>query len=248
MLPVDEVIQTHTTMMPYVDAMPKVGPVTWCWTDDNSNYCGILTDGPLSGWLTVFDHEEPMLTPAFRSIGSFMERVLVSVADDDGGEQMAQSPALDIPSIAREVPESIPHAGNFDTDKALAASFRRLYVNEQNNDLRRLYAFCSICLTPFENTAEVLPFLADNDMWTPEAAVRLLEVRRFPEGVPELEKLAREGGPNGDSAAMRQLVRVSTDQSRHAIARLKATLKGRKLQSLEMWVNRRFSLQEPQWP
>jgi hypothetical protein len=125
--------------------------------------------------------------------------------------------------------------------------FRQLYGNEPDGDLRRLYAFCSICLTPVESTADVLSFLEDKDMWTPEAAVRLLEVRRYREGVQQLERLAREGGPNGDSAAMRLLVRMNTNQSRLAIANLKRCLDGQKLKSLEIWVNRRFPLQPPQW-
>lgn len=83
-------------------------------------------------------------------------------------------------------------------------------------------------------------------MWIPEAAVRLLELRGYTGGIVELEKLAREGRANGDSAAMRQLVRIGTEPAKQAVARLKQTIDGQKLRSLEMWG--RVKLQPPRWP
>jgi hypothetical protein len=240
LMPVSEVMETRTAMIDR--GLPKVGSVAWLWTDDNSNYCGIYTDGLLAGWLTVLDHEEPMLTPAFRSTASFTLGLLAEA------EKSYEERAIDIPSIAREFPEAVSNPATVEGDRQLAARFQQLYTNEQNEDLRRLYAFCSICLTPFESTGDVLAFLADGDMWTPEAAVRLLEVRRWRDGLDQLERLAREGRPNGDSAAMRHLARMNTQESRRAIARLKQTLDGQKLQTLQEWVDRRSRLQPPRWP
>ena len=107
---------------------------------------------------------------------------------------------------------------------------------------------CAICLTPVADTRDVLSFLDDMDMWTPESAIGLLELRHYREGVEQLEKLAMLGTPNGDSAAMRLLVRMGTNQSKQAISRLQRNLKGRKLESLVDWKRHGRRLQRPRWP
>jgi hypothetical protein len=242
LMPIAEVVKTHNAMLPLANSLPKVGRVAWFWTDDNSNYCGVYTDGLLCGWLCVLDHEEPMLTPAFRSIASFMSRLLAD-ALNEGGENAA----CDLPYLVREIPVTGPDSATVRSDRELASLFRRQYSDDTDVDLRRLRAFCSICLTPFEDTKEVLAFLNDVDMWTSEAAIRLLEVRRWRGEVDQIERLAREGRPNGDGAAMRLLARMNTNHSRQAVTRLKQTLQGQKLKRLEMWADRKLPLQPPRW-
>jgi len=239
LMPIAEVIKTNNAMRAI--EFPKVGAVVWLWTDDNSNYSGLYTDGSLRGWICVLDHEEPMLTPAYRSVESFLSRLAAVALSEE------ERRACDIPSLSREIPAIISDSVNLENDRKLCSQFREQYEEEADDDLRRRFAFCSICLTPVEDTREVLPFLDDQDMWTPEAAVRLLSVRRWREAVEPLEKLARDGKPNGDGAAMCLLAQMNTDQSRQAIARLKQTLQGRKLKTLEMWADRRLPLQPPRW-
>jgi hypothetical protein len=236
LMPIAEVIEMQRAMKEI--AFPKVGEVLWLWTDDNSNYCGIYTDGLLRGWLCVLDHEEPMLTPAFRSIASFISQLLCETGREDG---------CDIPRLPREIPQTAVDPENRESDRELSSLFLQRYRETDDDDLRRLFAFCSICLTPVEDTEKVTLYFADPDMWTPEAAVRLLELRHWRGAVDKLETLAREGKVNGDTAAMRMLVRMSTNQSRQAIARLKQTFDGPKLQKLEMWERLRASLQPPRW-
>ena len=232
LMEIEEVLKTNANLLSA--GFAQVGPVSWFWTDDNSNYCGIYTDGPLKGWLTRLNHEEPMLTPAYRSVTGFLSRVA------EPGE------ASDLPYLAAEIPSVLPDAANAEADRQLATYFRERYQEEEDADQKRLFAFCSICLTPAEATGDVLPFLEIQDMWIPEAAVRLLELRGYSDGIMELEKLAREGRTNGDSAAMRQLVRLGTEPAKQAVARLKRTLEGQKQRSLEMW--ERVRLQPPRWP
>ena len=236
LMPIAEVIETERAMRRYTSILPKVGEVAWLWTDDNSNYCGIYTDGLLGGWLCILDHEEPMLTPAFRSVASFMSQLLFEAHQENGGQR-----ACDIPSVLRDIPQTVVDPTNLQRDRELSSQFYQRYIEEADEDLRRLFAFCSICLTPVEDTEKVTLFLGDSDMWTPAAAVRLLELRHWREAVEQLETLSCEGKPNGDSAAMRLLVRMNTNQSRQAIARLKQTLQGQKLRMLEMWADRCFA-------
>lgn len=240
LMPIVEVIEIQHAMQG-ID-FPKAGNVLWLWTDDNSNYCGIYTDGLLAGWLCVLDHEEPMLTPAFRSTASFLSQLLREATRQDGKHYTG-----DIPSLPRETPQTIADPATLEKDRQLSSLFLKQYRGSGGDDLRRLFAFCSICLTPIEDTEKVTLFFADPDIWIPEAAVRLLELRRRRAAVDELETLAREGKPNGDSAAMRLLVRMNTNESRRAITRLKQTLEGSKLHTLEMWSRLRGSLQPPRW-
>jgi hypothetical protein len=242
LMPIAEVIKTRDAMEAYANALPKVGEIAWLWTDDNSNYCGVYTDGMLRGWLCVLDHEEPMLTPAFRSIASFMSRLLADAITEEG-----ERGASDLPQLRREIPRTSDDSSHLQQDRELALKFRQRYSEETDDDLRRLFAFCSICLTLVEDTKDVIVFLRDKDMWTPEAAVRLLEIRRWLGEVEQLEELALEGKPNGDGAAMRLLARMNTKLSRQAVARLKHALQGTKLKTLEMWTDRRLSLQPPRW-
>jgi len=239
LMPIEEVITTQAALNRLRDSLPTIGALAWLWSDDNSNYCGVYMDGPLRGWLCILDHEEPILTPAFRSIESFMSRLLSEA------RQTEQSGACDIPSVPRGVPGSVPDGGNDKSDLQLALHFREQYNAESLEAMRRLCAFCSICLTPYGSTAEVTPFLEDRDMWIPEAAVRLLELRHWEGGTEQLEKLAREGSPNGDTAAMRLLAQMNTDESRSTIARLRQSIQGRKLRALEMWTRARTPIQPP---
>ena len=242
LMPVDEVMETGASIRSLGDRLPAFGRIGWLWTDDNSNYCGIYIDGPLKNWLRVLDHEDQMLAPAFRSISSFTARLLNEARKPD-----EQSLACDLPSLERDIPELIPHSESEAYDMLLASKFMEQYRGATDEGMRRLFAFCSICLTPFERTEDVLSFFQDPDMWTPEAAVRLLEARQWTSCVEQLEILARDGRPNGDSAAIRLLVRMDTEHSRRAIARLRELLEGQKLRVLEMWTSGRVRLSPPRW-
>src|SRR5690606_10871010 len=111
-----------------------------------------------------------------------------------------------------------------EADRELARHFAELVVAETDVDKRRSMAECSICLTPVADTGEVVRFFAEDDMWTPESAVRLLELRKFVGAVPELERLAREGVPNGSSSAIRHLVNCSDTASQESVGRLRREL------------------------
>lgn len=242
LMPIHEVLLTQNDLSELSPPLPTVGKIIWLWTDDNSNYCGLYLDGPLTGWMTILDHDEPMAGPAFRSLASFLSHLLADSRKSGDDER-----ALDLPTLPRDIPETATNAANVEGDRRLASEFREEYQQEAEDDLKRLYAHCAICLTPVEDTREVLNYLNDADMWTPETAVRLLELRHWDGPVGPIERLAREGRPNGDSAAMRLLARMHTDDSRAAIVRLKQTLTGQKLKSLKMWTENSRPLQPPKW-
>ncbi|MGA2851053.1 MAG: hypothetical protein ABSE46_18785 [Terracidiphilus sp.] len=221
-------------------SIPKAGTVAWLWTDDNSNYCGVYTDGLLQGFLTVLDHEDQILTPAFRSVARFMEQVLVQATD-------GEDPAYDISQLDREIPELTSCADHLDKEELLATNLKRLYLDEADKGLRRLYAICSICLTPFSSTSTVLSFLDDADWQIGPAAIRLLEIRRYVEAVELMETLARESGTHRGAAARFYLVRLGTVESRAAIDRLRNVLDERGRELLERLVHSPHPLPPPRW-
>jgi hypothetical protein len=212
LLPVREAIETNAGCSDVVDFMPKPGKVALLWTDDNSNYMGVYTSGLLSGWLTVLDHDNPALVPAYRSVASLYARLAT--------DHVAAT-ATDIPLMPRDLPAVRDDSTHLAKDRELAAVFFNLYRDEADEDMRRIYAMTSICLTPVCDTQSVVAFFSDDDMWTPEAAVGLMEFRRYHRAVNELERLVINGRTNGDSAAMCLLARMNTDESRHALARLR---------------------------
>jgi hypothetical protein len=247
LMPVSEALRFRKNPVRFIEKIPKAGNWACLWTDDNSNWCGIYTDGPLSGCVTVLDHEAPMLVPAFRSIESFLMRLLAEAPNDDE-DDARKSVAYDIAQLTREIPLKIPDPNNSAEDRRLAALFKQLHSNEHNEDLRRLYAFCSICLTPFESTGDVWSFVDDPDWQVPVAAIRLMELRRYADAVEKLERLAHEGGTHRGGAAIVYLARMDTSQSQEAVARLRKTLDGRPRDYLERLISPAHPLPEPRWP
>jgi hypothetical protein len=242
LMPIEEAIATTASIRRLGDRVPGADKVVWLWTDDNSNYAGPYTAGPFAGMVSVFDHEEQMLTPAFRSIAAFMVRIL-----NDDLKTEPEPPACDIPSMDRDIPELIPNDATAVHDRQLSLMFREQYEQATDRWMRRFCAFCSICLTPFRNSDDVTSFFQDEDMWIPEAAVRLLELREWKGGVNALETLARDGRPNGDAAAIRALARMNTEDSKQALARLRACLTAQKLKVLDMWTSGRIKSQSVRW-
>ena len=244
LLPIDEAIENNAEAASFLQDTPKTGKIALLWYDDNSNYIGVYTDGPLIGWLVTLDHDEPMAVPSYRTAASFLSRLLDSLP----GVVPEDQAALDAAMVPREIPTAYDDPEYLNADRKLVASFRGLYEQEHDEDLRRLYALCAIALTPVANTGDVISFFDDDDMWTPEAAVRLLELRHYRSGIESLERLVREGGPNGESAAIRHLVRMQTDESGQTLARLRNDLVGNKLRTFEMWTRPGIKLQPPHWP
>lgn len=239
LMPITEAIKNQQQLDEYHTGWPPIGRIAWLWTDDNSNYVGIYASGTFEGWLVALDHEEPIFTPAWRSVAGFLKCLL------DAGPD-----ACDAVTIPRQMPVSDDDPALIDADRRLCKAVRELHGQATDDDLRRLYAMSAIVLTPVADTATVLDFLNEDDMWTPESAIRLLELRQYRGAVEPVERLARDGFTNGDSAAMRLLVRMRTHESEAALARLKQAFQDdeKKRRRLEQWLYNRDRLQPPRWP
>lgn len=241
MMPVDETLRATGGLKNLRGATP--GDILWMWADDHSNYAGVFTSGPVAGFVTKLDHDEPRVAPRFRSAASFMNALLAGAGIDD--------PPSDIPSIQCEFPATRDDADEVQRLRAMSTSLLSLWRAERsrgdsaNHELRRAWASAALCLLPVADTHLALELLNDADMWTPESAVALLEVRNYRAAVAELERLAREGSANGDGAAIRALVRLGTPEAQNALQRLDEALSGRKRSLLDMY--RRARIAPARW-
>lgn len=216
LMPVAEAIEESRKLDELMGNRSRGGTIAWLWTDDESNWVGVYTDGPLRGWLVLFDHEEPKNTPAWRGVQSFLVRWLDSAV----GSEAAKEEALDLVMVPAEMPlvdESPEHTAG---DAALAREFAELYEREEKKGRRRFWARCAMTLTPPSQTASITRFLADPDMWTPETAAGLMNQRGYEGAVAELEALVRGGVPNGAGAAAHCLASFKGAAGREAVDRL----------------------------
>jgi hypothetical protein len=222
LLPTNEALDITQTLRSFDN--PSLGDVAWLWTDDNSNYAGVYTTGPAAGFVVIFAHDEPSLAPAYRSVAAFLQHLIDSApkpAADGSEDDFDNDAAIDIPTIPRQLPVTEDDPAHRESDRALARALLDSYERETDPDRRRLYAQSAVALTPVADTASVTPLLFDPDMWTPEAPVALFELRNHTAATPDLERLARAGQANGDSAALRLLAKWNTPESRAALARLR---------------------------
>lgn len=233
LMPIDEALRTNLKLGEFYADDPKLGPLIWLWTDDNSNYVGLYTDGPAAGWLTVLDHEGEYLTPAFRSIRHFMIALIGSAPRDEDDDQAA----FDAPSVPPDVPVQRDDPATVEGDRRLARIFRERYERETNEDQKQLEAISAIRLTPVADTALLLPFLEDPDMYTPAEAVDVLRMRQYHDAIPALSRLAEHGSYNGHSMAMGALVEFG-EPAAAEIERLQSVLTGDKKELLEQRLRR----------
>ena len=244
LMPVQEARDTTESLGEIDELTSPVGRIAWLWTDDNSNYVGAFTTGRLAGLLVKLIHDEPSLAPSYRSVTSF----LTHLPSYSPTEAPTKEVVRDLYSLPQDLPATEDDPRYVESDRQLARHFAELALAESDVDTRRQFAECSICLTPVADTAEVVRFFVEDDMWTPALAVRLIELRGYGECVAELEQLAREGRPNGDSTAMRCLTRLNTQPAAEALGRLQAELSGQKLKLLQHWTRMKDRLTPPRWP
>jgi hypothetical protein len=214
LLPIDEALEVNAIFEETFESEPLPGRVFWGWTDDNGNHAAVFLDGPFKGWVTVLGHDRPEYTPAFRSVRSFLERLL------------REPDAVDLPGLRRDVPTLWPRAATDGLERELAFDALERCRTAPDDGWRRTWAESFLTLLPASDTQLVAEMLRNPDLCGVEKAIALVELRGYQGCTAELEWLAISGPPNAQAAALRALVRMRSQESAAALQRLERALTG----------------------
>lgn len=217
LIPIHELPEIQELMVPVWARTERLGNVVWLWSDDNSNYVGLYTSGPVKGWLTVYNHEGGPIPVAYGSTSSFL-RCLVDSMAQDADDEDAPSHAVSIP---REVPRRAHDSSTADQEWALAQELLRIAKSKPKGDAQRPYLYGSILLTPFDRTNAIEPLLDEDDMWTPALVADVMRWRRYAGAVDRLGRMVES---NEDSAAIAALVQLGTPEAKSELTRLKSVV------------------------
>jgi hypothetical protein len=188
------------------------------WTDHQSNYAGVYVQGPLEGRVCILDHEEPDLSPVYRSIPSFLESLLESAAGDADWQAMPTDYPVDRGiSIVGEKPAT---AADRDMDWVTAQSLVPQYRGARNEDEKRYLAYSIMALTPPDRVDTLLEFLEDDDMWTQERACWIFGRRKYQPAVGRLAVMALRGQHNGQIKAILVLGRIGSPECKDHLTSL----------------------------
>lgn len=197
--------------------VPQLGNILWLFKDSQSNLVGIYLDGICAGWLTKYVFDEPMLTPAYRSIQSFLTQLFRHAGE------------LDLVPIVTDVPVASDDSGLAERDRETALQLRDASKTAADERQQQLLALASIALTPASDSDALLEFVAIPNMYVQEAAIRVLMNRKYQGGVAELSRVIENGGNNGALAACTMLARMGTPEAESAIESLHKTLNADRL-------------------
>lgn len=155
-----------------------------------SNYIGIHTSGILKNKICFIDHEEMDVTPVFRSVQQLLSAITAAPECYDYRDIPADS--FDYPSLPG-LPESWLSA-----DRGDVAALRQQY---NTADERTQLAFAIMALTPYDDIAELIPWLNNKDMYIQERAIRIFGFHRYAPVKQQLEELTTKAQHNGQIAA-----------------------------------------------
>lgn len=167
------------------------------FSDGDADHAGVYVGGPLRGKAHFFFHEEPDLSPRYRSVDSFV--MTMRRSGRDWSEMDTDYPAIQPPSSEESR-----------ADRELAGQMQASFEKETDPLERVHYAYCAMVLTPPEDTASLVPYLRDDDMWIQARACAILGMRKYEPAVDELAEVALHGGHNGSMAALRALGCIRT--------------------------------------
>jgi hypothetical protein len=206
-LPVGEVI-----------ASPDFGPALlqrWgallCFADDQSNYAGVYTKGPLTGMVVLLHHEEASAAPRYWRIADLLAAIVDgSIEAVMWGRGSAQFP------IAAAATPAVSEA----EASTLADRVQALVAGEADEGTRRDLQSCVLHLLPRSRIAEVRAALSADDTWLPELAAKIVSAAGDETSLPLLIDLVRRGKRNGDVAAILAIGRLATPAARAVLLTL----------------------------
>jgi hypothetical protein len=181
------------------------------WTDDNSNYAGVFTSGPLAGRVFMIDHEETRPEPCWRSVESFYDALL----DARDAELDWSELATDYP---REPDDQSP------ADDALASQLFALHQEQPHSATGQRAVYRALALSSATHAEQVMSLLWSENMWIQERAVEVLGHWRWEPAVASIVEVVRNGQHNGRTAGIYALTRIGSRDARVALDSLRLEL------------------------
>ncbi|MED4729634.1 HEAT repeat domain-containing protein [Aneurinibacillus migulanus] len=167
------------------------------WTDDHSNYVAIYISGPLKYRVCYVDHEETDLSPAFRSIDTFIH----AVEEDD---------TADWHDLKKDYPSTDSTIKEKQDDLQAVQALQKILdeYEEIDEEIRCQYIFSIMALTPSESLDMLLHYVDDEDMYVQERACEILGFHQYVPARDKLRTIAETGMHNGKLAAKRALEKI----------------------------------------
>ncbi|MCP1311924.1 hypothetical protein [Paenibacillus tyrfis] len=184
-------------------------------TDDQSNYIGLYTDGPLRDKICYLNHEETDLSPGFRHMERFIAKSL-------------QTPGAEWDQLERDYPvvsdRDEQHAHSV-LDLNVVQEIDRLLLQEElDEDCMQQLIFSKLTIMPYAESAQICRYLTSDDMFIQEKAVILLRKRNYTAAARALFEVAQNGMHNGRMAAIFALKQFRTEESKRLLKELEALL------------------------
>jgi hypothetical protein len=164
-----------------------------------SNYIGIHISGPLKNKICFIDHEEMDVSPVFRNVQQLLSAITAAPECYDYRDIPEDS--FDYPSLPG-LPEPWLSA-----DRAAVAVLREQYSTDTENIQ---LAFHIMALTPYDDIAQLIPWLNNKDMYIQERAIRTFGWHRYLPVKQQLEELTVKAQHNGKLAARIALERFNS--------------------------------------
>jgi hypothetical protein len=77
-----EVIEDETTLRDAPDVYWPSPEARYLFTDDGSNWAGVFVEGPLTGKVTILQHDLQSAAPLFRDLSSFLDKLIDAARRD----------------------------------------------------------------------------------------------------------------------------------------------------------------------
>jgi len=190
------------------------------WTDDNSNYAALYLSGPLVGKVCYLDHEEPDLSPVYRSLGSFLGELRSATITRTNWYDMPTDYFVPINYYLHGGGNPLPSTDADMNDDRAVADILRSQLKElwaADSDEHRFLCFAIMGLTPPPAMGSIVEFLHDEDMWIEARAADALGIHKYSGAVDLLADLALRGAGNGVISAINALGRIGTSDCLDAL-------------------------------
>ncbi|MEK5464898.1 HEAT repeat domain-containing protein [Paenibacillus sp. FSL R7-0210] len=194
----DEIVE----LVDYMSKIEAYRDMIPLWSDDHSNYIGLYVQGACKYRICYIDHEETDVSPAFRSIRSFITKI-------------EEYPDLDWHDLNKDYPAEFEVSQTeMNEDLACIDELNRMISSDQliSDDIRCQYIFSIMALTPKGNLNSIIKYLDDEDMFVQERACEIIGFHTYIPAKEKLVKISKNGMHNGKIAAKRALERIREDR------------------------------------